>query len=140
LAIVIIICIVSGYITPVIGFGASKKATAHVEKGRKLSSSLESLTNSSASKRVIIQTKGTPSTSQDEAIQAKGGSRRASFDNLNMLVADVPGKSLAELAAREDVVYISADQPVQAHGALVTESTGADQVQAGAPGAPALDG
>src|SRR5205807_1346707 len=96
--------------------------------------------SSSETISVIIQTKGAPSAAQDAAIQSKGGRKRGSFDAMNMVVADVPRSSLADLAARDDVNYISADKPVHANIDLVTESTGAAQAQAGASGSPAVDG
>jgi len=47
----------------------------------------------------------------------------------SLVIADVPGTSLAELASRDDITYISDDKPVRAHAALVTESTGAAQAK-----------
>src|SRR5687767_7500412 len=139
-AIVIIISIIAASVAPVATFAAPKNGKGQTAKRRKLSAELESVRNSSTVKRVIIQTKGAPSAAHDEAIQSKGGRRHGSFESFQLVVADVPGTSLTELASRDDISYISDDKPVRAHAALVTESTGAAQVQAGAPGAPALDG
>src|ERR1043165_5038132 len=135
----IIVAIIVGSFAPVASFGApqNSQGRAHVSK---LSAGLANSTNSSELTRVIIQTNGTPSAAHDNAIQTKGARKRGSFDGLNMVVADVPSNSLADLAARDDVKYISADKPVRANLDLVTESTGAAQVQAGATGAPAADG
>src|ERR1041385_2638264 len=135
----IIVAIIFGSFAPVASFAApqNSQGRAYVSK---LSAGLANSTNSSELTRVIIQTNGTPSAAHDNAIQTKGGRKRGSFDGLNMVVADVPSNSLADLAARDDVKYISADKPVRANIDLVTESTGAAQVQAGATGAPAADG
>src|SRR5215813_5392963 len=135
----IIVAIVSASLAPLASFAAPQNSPRRA-RASKLSAGLASSTNSSEVTRVIIQTNGTPSADQDDAIQSKGGRKRGSFDGLNMVVADVPRNSLADLAGRDDVKYISADKPVRANIDLVTESTGAAQVQAGAPGAPAADG
>jgi len=135
----IIVAIVSASLAPVASFAAPQNSTRRA-RASKLSAGLASSTNSSEVTRVIIQTQGAPSAAQDSAIQSKGGRKRGSFDSMNMVVADVPRGSLTELAARDDVKYISADKPVRANIDLVTESTGAAQVQSGAAGAPAADG
>src|SRR2546423_12126492 len=140
IALLIIVAIVTASIAPLASFAAPKAAKPQRAKASKLSSSLSSSANSSELTSVIIQTKGAPSAAHDGAVQAKGGRKRGSFDLMNMIVADVPRSSLAALAARDDVDYISADRPVHANIDLVTESGGAAQAQAGAPGAPAVDG
>src|SRR5438132_8003549 len=140
IALLIIVAIVSASIVPLASFAAPKAGKAQRARVSKLSPSLASSASSSETISVIIQTKGAPSAAQDAAIQSKGGRKRSSFDAMNMVVADVPRSSLADLAARDDVNYISADKPVHANIDLVTESTGAAQAQAGAPGAPAVEG
>src|SRR2546423_629673 len=140
ISLLIIVAIVIASIAPLASFAAPKAAKPQRAKASKLSSSLSSSANSSELTTVVIQTKGAPSAAHDGAVQAKGGRKRGSFDLMNMIVADVPRSSLAALAARDDVDYISADRPVHANIDLVTESTGAAQAQAGAPGAPAVDG
>jgi serine protease AprX len=98
---------------------------------RKLAPELDSA--KSGTIRVIVQTKGRPTAAQDNAINAKGGSRRKSFDSLDALVADVPATALAELAARSDVLYVSPDRRVRAQTNVQTnvtrEAVGADLVQ-----------
>ena len=139
IALIIIVSIVSASIAPMVTLAAPQGGKPQA-KTSKLSPELAKSTNSSASTRVIIQTKGTPTQAQDSAINSKGGSKRGAFDNLNIVVADMPANAVADLASRDDVEYISADRAVRANLDLVTESTGAAQVQAGSPGAPAVDG
>ncbi|HVG35388.1 MAG TPA: S8 family serine peptidase [Pyrinomonadaceae bacterium] len=84
--------------------------------------------------RVIIQTKGRASADLDAAISKAGGSKRNAYEALDAMVADVPANSLASLAAREDIAYISPDRAVKSQGSSFdNETTGAAQVQAGAP-------
>ena len=125
----IIVAIVSASLAPLATFAAPQNSPRRA-RASKLSAGLASSTNSSEVTRVIIQTNGAPSAAQDSAIQSNGGRKRGSFDGLNMVVADVPRSSLADLAAREDVKYISADKPVHANIDLVTESTGAATAKA----------
>src|ERR1051326_5880504 len=139
IALFIIVAIVSASLAPMAGFAAPQNSPDRA-RASKLSTSLPTSPNSSGVARVIIQTNGAPSAAHDSAIQSKGGRKRGSFDAMNMVIADVPRSSLADLAARNDVKYISADKPVRANIDLVTESTGAAQVQAGVAGAPSADG
>src|SRR5438132_2158189 len=139
LSLLIIASFVAASITPLIRLAAPQTAKHQHAKMTKLSASLTS-SNSSELARVIIQTKGAPSQAHDGAIQAKGGHKLSSFDSLNIVVAEVPRNSVADLAQRNDVTYISADRAVHANIDLTTESTGAAQVQSGSPGLPALDG
>src|SRR5438445_8008954 len=96
--------------------------------------------NSSATVRVLIQTKGAPSAAQDDAVANAHGSKRASHSALNMIVADVPLNTVASLAARDDIVYIAPDRPVKSQLNLTNDATGASQVQPGLAGMPGFDG
>src|SRR5262245_23461869 len=102
IALFIIVAIVSASLAPVASFAAPQNSQGRAPSA-KLSASLASSTSSFEVTRVIIQTNGAPSAAQDTAIQSKGGRKRASFDAMNMVVADVPRNSLADLAARDDV-------------------------------------
>src|SRR5438132_636284 len=100
----------------------------------------DSTANSTAIVRALIQTKGTPSAAHDEAIANARGHKRSSENALNLIVADMPLNSIAALAARDDIEYVSPDRPVKADVNMTTESTGAAQVQAGFAGMPEFDG
>src|SRR4051812_23899737 len=96
---------------------------------RKLAPELETATTGTI--RVIVQTKGGPSPSHDQAIAKMGGKKRKAFAQINALVADVPASSLSELAAREDVAYVAPDRRVSAQMDVTRETVGADLVQKG---------
>nr|MBA3243480.1 S8 family serine peptidase [Acidobacteriota bacterium] len=106
----------------------------------KLAPEFDSAAKSSNLVRVIVQTKGRPSAAQESAIKGKGGAHRGSFDELDALTADVPQSALAELAAREDVDYISPDRTVTGQLAVTRETTGAALAQAGQTQAQGLTG
>ncbi|MDQ3256041.1 MAG: S8 family peptidase, partial [Acidobacteriota bacterium] len=90
--------------------------------------------------RVVVQTNGRPSAVQQNAIATSRGHISESYETLNTLVADVPRDSLASLAARGDVAYISSDRPVKAQVNLARETVGATEVAAGLARAPQLTG
>src|SRR6185436_10250817 len=60
----------------------------HVEK--KAAPEFSKTNGSTASVRVLIQTKGAPTAAQDNAVTRAHGTKRASFGALNTIVADVP--------------------------------------------------
>ena len=90
--------------------------------------------------RVIVQSKSSTETAQNDAVASVGGVTQQSYQTLNTFVADVPLNQLAVLAAREDVVYVSPDRPVKAALALTRETTGVDQVQGGNSNSTQLTG
>jgi serine protease AprX len=90
--------------------------------------------------RVIIQTKGRPSAAHENAINAKGGAKGRTFDSLDAMTAVVPKGALADLAARDDVAYVSPDRPTRGELALTSETTGAALAQAGLSGMPGVTG
>jgi serine protease AprX len=110
----------------------------HVEK--KAAPEFSKTNGSTATVRVLIQTKGAPTAAQDGALARAHGNKRASYDALNMIVADVPLNEVAGLAARADVLYVAPDRPVKAQMNLTNDTTGVSQVQAGQAGAPGFDG
>ena len=110
----------------------------HVEK--KAAPEFSKTNGSTATVRVLIQTKGTPNANHDGALARAHGSKRASYDALNTIVADVPLNEVAALAARQDVVYVAPDRPVKAQMNLTNDTTGATQAQAGQPGAAGVNG
>ena len=81
------------------------------QRNSKLAPDFDSAANPNDFVRVIIQTNGRPTAAHDSAVAAKGGAKGRTFDALDALTAVVPKGSLAELAARDDVAYIS---PVRA--------------------------
>ncbi|MCA1592435.1 MAG: hypothetical protein LC754_07250 [Acidobacteria bacterium] len=90
--------------------------------------------------RVIVQTKGHPTAAHDNAIAGKGGAKRQTFNALDAVTADVPASAVAELAARDDVAYVSPDRAVKAQMDVTRETTGASLVQAGTSETPGLTG
>ena len=110
----------------------------HVEK--KAAPEFAKTNGSTASVRVLIQTKGAPTAAQDTALTSARGTKRASFGALNTIVADVPLNEVAGLAARQDVVYVAPDRPVKAQMNLTNDTTGVTQVQVGQPGASGVNG
>src|SRR5205807_2992462 len=107
---------------------------------KKLAPEFEAATNSTATVRVLIQTKGQPTAAHDNAVAGVGGRKRAGYDSLNTLVADVPANTVASLAQRDDVVYVSPDRPVKSEANLTDDTIGATQVQAGTNGNNGLSG
>jgi serine protease AprX len=101
---------------------------------------LDVASNSTATVRVLIQTKGQPSAAHDNAIAGARGSKRAGYASVNTVVADVPANQVASLALRSDVEYVSPDRPVKGEASLLNETIGAAQVQDGAKGASGLTG
>src|SRR2546427_1698247 len=92
----------------------------HVEK--KAAPEFASTHGSTATVRVLIQTKGAPSAAHDSALTRVRGNKRASYDALNMIVADVPLNEVAGLAARKDVLYVAPDRPVKAQMNLTNDT------------------
>ncbi|HET6261332.1 MAG TPA: S8 family peptidase, partial [Chloroflexia bacterium] len=130
---------VSGAPLTVFGKTTASNNNRQARQNKKLAPELESSSTSNGTIRVIIQTKGQPSAEQDNAIANTGGTKRASYSALNAVVADVPASSVASLAARADVEYVTSDRPMQAQGDLMT-TTGADSVQQGLAGMPGFTG
>ena len=110
----------------------------HVEK--KAAPEFSKTNGSTATVRVLIQTKGAPNANHDSALARANGNKRASFDILNMIVADVPLNQVAGLAARTDVVYVAPDRPVKAQMNLTNDTIGATQVQSEQAGASGVNG
>src|SRR5205085_1975563 len=107
---------------------------------KKLAPEFEVVPNSTATVRTLIQTKGSPTLAQDDAIRGVGGSKRASYTALNIVVADLPINMVGSLAARDDVEYVSPDRPVAVQANLTNDTTGATEVQTGLPGMPGFTG
>ncbi|MBD0326763.1 MAG: hypothetical protein ICV68_10040, partial [Pyrinomonadaceae bacterium] len=107
-------------------------------RARKLAPELETATSGTV--RVIIQSKGRSTAAQEQAVAAKGGSKKKTLEALNVLVADVPAGALNELAAREDIAYISPDRRVRAQMDVTAQAVGADLVKQGFAGAPGFTG
>ena len=116
-------------LAPIATFAAPDNQNGQPRLVQKVSPEFESATNSTGTFRVIIQTKGRPSAAHDSAIGSGGGTKRKQFDALNTIVADVSGNTLAELAARDDIDYISPDRTVRAQMSVTREAVGAGRVR-----------
>src|SRR5882724_1408747 len=110
----------------------------HIEK--KAAPQFSKTNGSTATVRVLIQTKGAPNANQDSALTRAHGNKRASYDQLNTIVADDPLNEVAGLAARTDVLYVAPDRPVKAQMNLTNDTTGVTQVQSEQPGASGVNG
>src|SRR6266576_323608 len=99
----------------------------HREK--KIAPEFASVSNSTATVRLIVQTKGEPTTALDAALARAHSNKRAIYTSLNTIVVDVPLIEVAGLAAREDVVYVAPDRPVKAQMNLTSDTTGASLAQ-----------
>src|SRR5687767_540919 len=100
------------YLSPLAANAAAPKKDAQ-KHSSKLAPEFASNAGANGLVRVIIQTKGRPSASQESAVASKGGSKDRTFEALDAMTAVVPTSQLAELAAREDVSYISPDRAIQ---------------------------
>ena len=119
---------------------AGQKSPKQQRRESKVAPELSEKAASTQMVRVIVQTKGQPNAAQDDAVTRKGGRRRQTFAALDAMTVDVPANAVAELAAREDVAYVSPDRQVRAEMDVTRETTGASQVQAGVSGVPGLTG
>jgi len=84
--------------------------------------------NSSGSAQVIIITSSAPGGALKDAIRNSGGSLKRSFNKVKALAASLPVSEVSALAARSDVIYVSADRPTQVTGHLEA-TTGATQAR-----------
>jgi hypothetical protein len=124
----ILLALVSAYISPLAADAAAATPKKNTPKrSSKLAPEFEAAGASEELVRVLIQTKGRPSAAHAGAVQSKGGAKGRSFESLDVLTAVVPRGSLASLAAREDVAYISPDRLVAGAMAVTRESTGAEK-------------
>ncbi|MDQ2975058.1 MAG: S8 family serine peptidase, partial [Acidobacteriota bacterium] len=125
---------------PMVTFAAPRNGNhqRHVEK--KEAPEFANTNKSTATVRILMQTKGAPSAAQDGALSRAHGTKRAVLEGLDTIVADVPLNEVAGLASRDDVLYVAPDRPVKAQMNLTNETTGASLAQAGLSGAPGVDG
>ena len=129
-------------LAPLSTFAAPANKQNNRQQGRgfkKLAPEFDAASNSTATVRVLIQTKGQPSATHDDALANAHGKKQATYAALNTLVAEVPANTVASLALRSDVDYISPDRPVKSEANLTNDTIGATQAQAG-PGASGLSG
>src|SRR3954462_11958884 len=103
---------------------APKKSDSAPKRNAKFAPEFDNAAGSTEQVRVIIQTKGRPSAAPDSAIASKGGSKGATFEGFDAMTAVVPAGSVASLAARADVAYISPDRKVEGRMAVTREATG----------------
>ena len=136
----VLLTLLSAYASPLAVRAAAVAPKKAAARASKLAPEFEAAGAASELVRVIIQTKGRPSAAHADAVAAKGGAKGRSFEALDAMTALVPRGSLAALAAREDVAYISPDRLVKGSMALTREATGASLAQAGFDGAPGLTG
>ncbi|MFL6283257.1 MAG: S8 family serine peptidase, partial [Pyrinomonadaceae bacterium] len=119
---------------------APRKSESTPKRSAKFAPEFDSAADSSQQVRVIIQTNGRPNPAQDSAINSKGGSKGETFEAFDAMTAVVPASSVASLAARSDVAYISPDRTVTGQMAVTREATGAALAQAGLQGVPGVTG
>ena len=136
----ILLALFSVYVSPLAANAAAAAPKQANKRASKLAPEFEAAGAAGELVRVIIQTKGRPNTSHSDAITSKGGSRGRTFDALDAMTALVPRGSLASLAAREDVAYVSPDRLVGASMAVTREATGAALAQAGIQNTPGVTG
>jgi subtilisin family serine protease len=136
------LALLTSSLAPLAGVAAAAPKSQKQGRARKVAPELSgsAAAVSSQTVRVIIQTKGRPTQAHEGAIRAKGGAKRQSLNALEALTADVPASAVAELAAREDVLYVSPDRTVKAALDVTRDTTGAAQVQGGSKGAQGLTG
>jgi len=135
--------ILLGLVTPYFFSTRTSAAPAASNKSQKHNPKLAPELDSAATNdavRVIIQTKGRPSAAHDDAIRAKGGVKGHAFDSFDALTAVVPQSAVADLAARDDVAYITPDRKVSGQLAITRETTGAALAQSGFQGTPGVTG
>src|SRR5947209_657029 len=141
LASLVLLALTTAYLSPLAASAAPSPKKNTPKRNAKLAPEFD---NASATPndfvRVVIQTKGRPTSAQESAINSKGGAKARTFDALDAFTAVVPKGSLAELAARDDVSYISPDRAVKSQLAVTRETTGAALAQAGLQGAPGVNG
>jgi serine protease AprX len=138
----IILGLTATYLSP-LALGAApapKQSESTPKRNAKFAPEFDAAAGSGEQVRVIIQTKGRPSAAHDTAISSKGGRKGQTFESLDALTAVVPAGSVASLAAREDVAYISPDREVKGEMAVTREATGAALAQAGLQGSPGVTG
>ena len=140
-ALTILLALVSVYISPLAAnAAASPKQKQAQQRSSKLAPEFETAGPADELVRVLIQTKGLPSAAHADAITSKGGAKGRAFEALDVMTALVPRGSLASLASREDVAYISPDRKVSGAMAVTRESTGAALAQAGLQNTPGVTG
>ncbi len=84
--------------------------------------------NGSEHVRVIIQPVGLWDTVLDSTVEEAGGTNVRSFQNFRLRVVTVSANAAVNLAARNDVAYVSLNREVRSLG-HVSATTGADQVR-----------
>src|SRR5215204_1345412 len=141
-ALAILLALVSVYLAPLAtnAAAASPKQKKAQERSSKLAPEFETAGPADELVRVLIQTKGRPSAAHADAVASEGGVRGRAFEALDVMTALVPRGSLASLATREDVAYISPDRQVAGAMAVTREATGAALAQAGLQNTPGVTG
>src|SRR5947209_3470964 len=140
LASLVLLALTTAYLSPLAASAAPAPKKSTRQHNAKLAPEFDSAANPNDFVRVIIQTKGRPTSAQESAITSKGGAKARTFDALDAFTAIVPKGSLAELAARDDVSYISPDRAVKSELAVTREGVGAALAQAGLQGMPGVTG
>ncbi|HKP86022.1 MAG TPA: hypothetical protein VJZ26_08000, partial [Blastocatellia bacterium] len=79
--------------------------------------------------RVLIQTGSGASVGFANAVNASGGRVNRRYRNLPVVAVDLPAREVSNLAARNDVKFVSLDKKLTVTGHLEV-TTGADQARA----------
>ncbi|HVF57583.1 MAG TPA: S8 family serine peptidase, partial [Pyrinomonadaceae bacterium] len=83
--------------------------------------------------RVILRApEGETTERTRRAIEASGAQVLGQFDELGFVVADVPLDKLSEMASREEVSWVSPDQPVRSLATTAPDNTSHAEVTTGA--------
>ena len=137
----VLLALATAYVAPLAAGAAPAPSKKNAPKrSSKLAPEFDAAGNASDLVRVIIQTKGRPTSAHDSAVASKGGRKGRTFEAIDAMTAVVPRAALASLAAREDVAYVSPDRAVVSEMAVTREATGAALAQAGVSNIPGLTG
>src|SRR5687767_14336102 len=114
-------------------FGRRAQASSDKSSGRggakKVSPDLDGKKGGDAAPvRVILQLDGKPSGRLNALLNRNGVHVRGSFRNFNAMAVELPAGAVAELAAFDEVAYVSADRETRPLG-HVSLTTGADAVR-----------
>ncbi|HEX8851882.1 MAG TPA: S8 family serine peptidase, partial [Pyrinomonadaceae bacterium] len=112
----------SGKISP--SLSNSGSGSANSGKGRKGDAASQS-----DRIKVILQLQGKASKGLDDLLKSVGVRVHKVFKNLDTQVVELPSATVSQLAAFDEVKYISADAQVETLGGHVSTTTGTDDIR-----------
>src|SRR5687767_8120412 len=89
---------------------SSDKSSGRGAASRKVSPDLDGKKSGDAPVRVILQLDGKPSGRLNALLNRNGVHVRGSFRNFNAMAVELSASAVAELAAFDEVAYVSADR------------------------------